>query len=163
MIEALRDTALRLGGEVVRVMRYDPAADDYTAVVRRFADYDRRRAALQEKIDEFAARDDAIARDVLKELEKLETLGDLPFDAILLPEGGERLKQLAPLLAFYDVDPGVVRFLGTTQWDDPSLDSEPALSGGWYAAAPPTQRTDFIARFFVIFWLFAAASGQFGL
>ncbi len=145
----------KLGGTVTRVMRYDPLSDDYASLVRQFADYDRRRAALRERKDELSAQlsvqDDDATRSALKALETRETLGDLPFDAVLLPEGGARLRELAPLLAFYDVDPKIVRFLGTAQWDDASLGSEPALVGGWYAAAPPEKRADFSKRFKMLF------------
>jgi branched-chain amino acid transport system substrate-binding protein len=68
-------------------------------------------------------------------------------DAVLLPEGGARLKALAPLLAYYDIDPGKVHFLGTGLWDEPGIGSEIALDGGWYAAPPPAARADFEKRF----------------
>ncbi len=152
---ALQVLVPKLGGTVTRIMRYDPVSDDYASLVRRFADYDRRRAALQEHKDALQARlsveDDDEIRTALQDLETLETFGELPFDAVLLPEGGVRLRELAPLLAFYDVDPKVVRFLGTAQWDDASLGSEPALVGGWYAAAPIEKRADFSKRFDALF------------
>jgi ABC-type branched-subunit amino acid transport system substrate-binding protein len=69
------------------------------------------------------------------------------FDALLLPEGGAKLKALAPLLPYYDIDPDKVKYLGTGLWDDPSLGSEPALVGGWYAAPSPASRADFEKRF----------------
>jgi branched-chain amino acid transport system substrate-binding protein len=68
-------------------------------------------------------------------------------DAVLLPEGGARLKALAPLLPYYDIDPEKVHFLGTGLWDDPTIAGEPALDGGWYAAPPPAARADFEKRF----------------
>ena len=69
------------------------------------------------------------------------------YDALLLPEGGARLRALAPLLPYYDIDPEKVHFLGTGLWDEPGLAAEPALSGGWYAAPPPAPRADFEKRF----------------
>jgi hypothetical protein len=32
-------------------------------------------------------------------------------------------------------------------WDDPSIPSEPALTGGWFAASPPDARRDFEGRY----------------
>jgi len=69
------------------------------------------------------------------------------MDALLLPEGGTRLKTLAPLLPYYKIEPEKVHFLGTGLWDEPGLGSEPALVGGWYAAPPPTARADFERRY----------------
>ncbi len=68
-------------------------------------------------------------------------------DAVLLPEGGARLKALAPLLAYYNIDPEKVHFLGTGLWDEPGLGNEVSLDGGWYAAPPPAARADFEKRF----------------
>ena len=68
-------------------------------------------------------------------------------DAVLLPEGGARLKTLAPLLQYDGIDPQKVHFLGTGLWDEPGLGSEPSLDGGWYAAPPPAARADFEKRF----------------
>jgi len=69
------------------------------------------------------------------------------MDALLLPEGGTRLKTLAPLLPYYKIDPEKVHFLGTGLWDEPGTGTEPALVGGWYAAPTPGARADFEKRF----------------
>ena len=65
-------------------------------------------------------------------------------DELLLADGGKRLLAIAALLPFYDIDPKKVKMLGTGQWDAPGLGAEPALIGGWFAAPPPTARTDFV-------------------
>jgi branched-chain amino acid transport system substrate-binding protein len=70
-----------------------------------------------------------------------------PFDALLLPEGGDRLKQIADQLKAAGIDPTQTRLLGSGLWDDPSIVSDPALTGGWFAASPPELRHDFESRF----------------
>jgi branched-chain amino acid transport system substrate-binding protein len=72
-------------------------------------------------------------------------------DAVLLPEGGAQLKAIAPLLAYYNIDPAKVHFLGTGLWDEPGLGTETALDGGWYAAPPPAARADFEKRFHALY------------
>ncbi len=69
------------------------------------------------------------------------------FEAILLPEGGTALRSLAPLLPYYDVDPGDVQFLGTGLWHKEETVREPALNGGIFAGPPQEARRDFIAAF----------------
>ena len=85
-------------------------------------------------------------RDLMPAARRFASAGS-DFDALLLPEGGTTLKALAPLLPYYNVDPDKVKFLGTGLWDDPSLGTEPALDGAWYAAPPPAARADFEKRF----------------
>lgn len=67
--------------------------------------------------------------------------------AVLLAEGGEKVKALGSALVANGVDPGRVKLLGTGLWDDPGLGREPSLVGAWFAAPAPEQRADFEARF----------------
>lgn len=147
VVETLRQTAGRLGAEVARVQFYDPAAKDFSGVVRELADYDLRRKALLDQRADLAGRDSDLAKRALERLEKLQTIGDVPFDALLLADGGKRLQAIAALLPFYDIDPKKVRMLGTGQWDAPGLSAEPALLGGWHAGPPPKARADFVAGY----------------
>jgi ABC-type branched-subunit amino acid transport system substrate-binding protein len=80
-------------------------------------------------------------------LSLVETLGDIPYDAVFMPEGGLALRNLAPLLPYFDIDPRRVKFIGTGLWDDPTLSQEPPLHGGWYAAAPNKNWSGFAARY----------------
>jgi hypothetical protein len=92
-------------------------------------------------------RSDEAAQRALLRLQGVETLGDLPFDSILLPASGQQLLSVAPLLAYYDVDPSEVRFLGTSLWEDPQLLKEPTLEGGWFPAPPPGLWKSFQDRY----------------
>jgi len=69
------------------------------------------------------------------------------YDALFLPEGGSRIKALAPQLPYFKIDPDQVKFLGTGLWDDPNIGTEPSLVGGWYAAPAPAARASFERRF----------------
>lgn len=147
VVNAMETAAPRLGGEVARVAYYEPGAGDVSAPVKRLADFEARQAALERRIARLEARGGDEARRELRELRGLDALGSAPFDAILLPAGGEELRTLAPNLPFYDIDPEEVRFLGTALWDDPGLGTEPALLGGWFAAPPPSSWDSFKQRY----------------
>jgi ABC-type branched-subunit amino acid transport system substrate-binding protein len=73
------------------------------------------------------------------------------FDALMIPDGDGRLKMLAPLLPYDDIDPDTVKFLGTGLWDEPGLGIEPALNGGWYAAPAPEPRAAFQSRYLTLY------------
>lgn len=68
---------------------------------------------------------------------------EAPFQAVMLPEGGTRLRTLGPLLIAQAVDPLIVRFLGTGLWNDEELLREPALRGGWFAGPDLSARERF--------------------
>ena len=147
VITAFRDVTSRLGAEISAIQYYDPNATDFTAPIRVLADYDARRKALMDQIKELEARDDDVAKQAMKRLEQLHTIGDLPYQALLLADGGKRLQSVAALLPFFDIDPSKVQMLGTGRWDVASVGTEPALVGGWYAAPPPKARLDFEKRY----------------
>ena len=147
VLTAMQDITARLGVEITRARLYDPHAEDYTNVVREISDFDARKQELERQIAELKQRDDEIAKKTLERLEQLQTAGDLPFDTLLVADGGKRLQQIAALLPFFDVDPAVVQILGTGQWDVPGLGNEPALVGAWYAAPDPRARGDFVKEY----------------
>ena len=143
VVDTLEATIGRIGAELASVHYYDPGAQDFTEVVRLLADYDERRKALLKQREELEKAGDAVSLQALKRLENLQTIGDLPFDALLIADGGKRLQSVAALLPFYDGDPSKVRLRGTGQWDVPGIGAEPALLGGWYAAPQPAARIEF--------------------
>jgi branched-chain amino acid transport system substrate-binding protein len=138
-VESMRAAVQANGDTLDRVEIYDPTTQDLTPSVQHLVGATMDPAVRQKLLKKpGAAGKDAAA--VLPDIV-------IPFDAILIPEGGNRLKSVAPLLPYYDVDPEKVHFLGTGLWDEPGLGTEPALAGGWYAAPPPGARADFDQRF----------------
>ncbi|MFQ5957948.1 MAG: penicillin-binding protein activator [Alphaproteobacteria bacterium] len=154
VVRELRRVAVATTTDVVEVVFFPPdiqAASDVADIVRVFVNYDQRRQALLDQRALLEARDDEVSREALRRLETLDTLGEVDFDAVLVPEGGRRLLAVAPLLPFYDVVANEVKLLGTAQWESAVAEKEPSLFGGWFAAPPPEARTEFETRFTKIY------------
>ncbi|MDH5749092.1 MAG: penicillin-binding protein activator, partial [Rhodospirillales bacterium] len=151
VVGALENVAAAVGAVVVQVSYYDPLATDFSPVVRQLANYGGRRQALIDQRAALEARDDDIAKRALERLRAHQTIGDLPFDALLVADGGKRLQAVAALLPFYDIDPKKVQMLGTGQWDEAGTGAEPALVGGWYAAPAPEDRKEFESQYTALF------------
>ena len=135
------------GGEVTRVQYYNPAGRGIDTAVRTLADFDTRRSQLDTQRKSLAGKDDEASKRALARLDNLQTFGNLPYEALLVAEGGKTLQEIAALLPYYDIDPAEVRMLGTVQWEAPTTGAEPALVGGWFAAPPPAARADFEKRY----------------
>jgi len=111
MADALRDVASASGATMTRAEFYDPRADDTAPAVRR----------LLPGGAAFAAPDAAAA------------VAAPSFDALLLPEGGARLKQIARQVKEAEADAKPVQLLGSGLWDVPDIGNEPA------AGSPPQR------------------------
>lgn len=125
MSDALRDAATQGGGSVATVEYLDPRASDPSAAIQRLLSSGAPAPPAPPSPPPASAA----------------------FDALLLPEGGTQLKQIARQLKEAGLDQAQVRLLGSGLWDDPSIASEPALYGGWFAASPPGPRREFERRF----------------
>lgn len=166
-IEAALGPALqRYGGELVQIEYYQEEAQSMFDPVQKLAQYEDRKLAWTEEKTRLLEEAQLLFPEIeekelmallaeqapelhlqLEDLSRRETFGELPYDAVLMPEGGIKLRSLAPLLPYFDVDPREIRFLGTGLWDDPQLGQEPPLIGGWYAAPTPGGWNAFAKRF----------------
>jgi ABC-type branched-subunit amino acid transport system substrate-binding protein len=145
VVQELQATIGTYGLQLASVQFYGADGEGAEAAVKAIGEYEARRVRLKRRRAELAGIGDAEARRALRRLANADTYGELPFDALLLPEGGQVLRQVAPLLPYYDIDG--VRLLGTGLWDDPTLAREPSLAGGWYAAPSPAVAGDFQRRY----------------
>ncbi len=146
--QILMNLAPLLGMEIRAVVRHrGHSTESLAPVVKRLANYYARRSVLLARRKELEGQTDEASKRALRRLGGRDTLGDVSFDAVFLPQGGNALRALAPLLPFYDIDPRKVRMLGTVEWDAPIIATEPALFGGWFAAPPPVARRAFEARY----------------
>ena len=133
MGEALRDAATAVSGTVADIEYFDPRGASAAALVQRLTGKSPATAALVPPGGAAPAPAAAVPGG--------------PFDALLLPEGGDVLKQIAKQVRQAGLDPTQVRLLGSGLWDDAATAGEPALVGGWFAASPPDARGQFDSRF----------------
>jgi hypothetical protein len=152
VIRTFREYARLNGLETADVVKYNPLQKDLSPAIRTFTDYEQRAEMLnrqKELVKQHleASPDDNKARMQLEELEKMTSFGDIPFDAVFMPMGGEQARTLASLLSYYDLGPEKVKRLGTGLWDDHSLATEPHLQGAWFAAPSPSMRVRFEKRY----------------
>jgi ABC-type branched-subunit amino acid transport system substrate-binding protein len=145
--ESVNTLVPAMGGTVSRVSFFNPNGGDLEDVVRKFADFDQRKAALQDQKNSLGANPDEVAQLALKRLEQQETLGDVDFDAVFIPETGARLIQVGNLLPFFDIDPTRVQLMGTMLWNVRGLGREAAMIGGVYPAPAPEPARDFAQRY----------------
>ena len=144
--DELRRAAGLYGALVTAVGFYNPQSRNYAESVRAFA---ANRAALPPPPKLNPAGSLPLPDDETRKPTRI--LPQFDFDAVILPESGNSLREIAALLSYHDVTPDVVRFVGTGLWDEEGIGAEPSLNGGWYVAPDPKNRRRFQARFQAMF------------
>lgn len=74
-------------------------------------------------------------------------LNAAPYEAVLMPVGGQDARSIGSLLTHYGLPPRNVRRIGTGLFDETSLASETNLEGAWFAAPDPNARRSFENRY----------------
>ncbi len=72
----------------------------------------------------------------LDRLSKSDTLGPVPYDAVLFLGTADDTKSLASFMRYYGVSARDARFYGTTLWDGTNIASDLTMTGAKYAAMP---------------------------
>lgn len=135
------------GGRLTALESYPPNPEAVFEPVKRLGNYDERRQALRDEIRFLRSLNDDMTDEIANRLEAAEVLDPVPFDAVIVPEGGELLRTVAPLLPYYEIDPNVVKLLGTGLWNDESILREPPLQNAWFAAPTPDAPIAFLNRY----------------
>ena len=69
------------------------------------------------------------------------------FDTIMIADDGTRLRSVAALLSYYDISTENVKIIGTSLWNDPSINKEPSLLKGLFPALDENNFKDFASRY----------------
>lgn len=125
------------GANLIKIGFYPQDSIDFTKLLSDMTNYQSRVKTVDAMKRDAQARyeqGDESAEAELKRLEKMDSLGKLDFDAIIIPESGSKLKSATSMLGYYDVFSPEVMFLGIATWDNTNLTKETTLYGAYYPA-----------------------------
>ncbi len=77
--------------------------------------------------------------------------GGVDFNALLIPETGNRLKAISSMFSYYDVAAPDVLFMGTSVWANTGLSKETELYGAVYPVMSIKQRNRFAENYQELF------------
>ena len=145
--EIMRSLANSQGIVLSRVVTYGDKITSIDQAIRRLGNYDDRRRALKKMRAELRARSDGKAPALLRQLRNRDTLGDVDFDAVLLPTVGDKVLAIGSRFPYFDIPSTKVRLLGLSTWDQLKISREPAFAGAWYADPASGRGAEFRKRF----------------
>ena len=95
-------------------------------------------------LDDAVLDDEAALRGQIRQFAAWSTISPAPiFDMVIICGDADFTLRVAPVLVWHDLDPAVIRFIGSSQWSRAETISEPSLEGGLYAAVPRARHARF--------------------
>ena len=146
--------AKKNGATVTAIAFYKPGTTDFTDLLKNMTQYSKRSATLEQmkaqyKSSAAAGNTDAVQK--MKHLEKLDSYGDVGFDTVLIPDYGATLKSAVAMFGYYDVFSPEVKFIGTSIWENTSLNKESTMRGSWYPALSRQNSSYFVNKYTELF------------
>ena len=135
---------------VSRIAFYPPNTSDFSNILREMTDYNTRYARMEKLKASLKAKADAGDAESAKALKRVsthDTLGEIDFDMVLIPEKGAQLKSAVAMFGYYDVFAPDVKFLGTSLWENSKLNNESTLIGSWYPAISRSHSNYFVNKY----------------
>ena len=143
--------ALKSKSIIISRASYNEDLSDARNAIKKLGKYELRKFELERQKKFLKNKDDEISKDALKKIQKFETIGNVDFTHLILPDYSIRLLEIAPLLPFYDVDPVKVQFVGTGVWDDKLFFDEPSLQGAIFSGIEEGKREQFIEDYMDVY------------
>lgn len=88
---------------------------------------------------------------LVTEMTASRSSGDVGFDALLIPESGNRLKAITSMFSYYDIAAPDVLFMGTSVWANTGLSKETELYGAVYPLMPLARIERFTQQYDELF------------
>lgn len=143
-------SAQKNGVQVTAIGFYPPNSTDFSEIIKNMTAYKKRNgslANLKASLQAKANQRDANAQKALQRLSAKDGLGDVGFDAIIIPESGAKLTAAISMFAYYDVTYPQVQFLGTSVWENSKLNNESMIVKGLYPALSRTHSAYFANKY----------------
>ena len=104
-----------------RVYFYNTNPTKLTKQIEEVTKYKERKRNLESEIERLKKEDEEKNSNLIKKLEKRDTLGKIGYDSILIADFNEGLKSVLTSLLYTDVNPKKIYLTTLNQWFDKSL------------------------------------------
>ena len=149
--EIVDNVSERSNSIIINRTSYKENLENVRSAIKELGKYELRKFELNRQKKLLSLNKDENSKQRLKKLEKFTTTNDYDFTHVLIADYGVRLLQVAPLLAYYDIDPNIVGFIGTGAWDDTIFFHEPTLQNAIFPGVEYNKRKKLIDEYINIY------------
>ncbi len=153
-LKSAQIAAQKYGIELIKTTFYPPNTTDFSTILKEMTDYEKRKSAMnahKKQLQSLAAAGDNTAQRKLQRLGDNDSIASTEFDAILIADGGARLKSAVSMFGYYDLSYPNVLFFGTSIWEGSQLNNEQNAIGGLYPALSKQYSTYFNGKYQQVF------------
>ncbi len=127
-----------------RVYYYDSDPTKLTKQVEKVTKYYTRKKNLEDEIKRLEESNETNKEKKILNLKKLDTIGKLNFDSIIISDFDESLKSVTTSLLYTDVSPKDIYFITLNQWFDESLLNETSSQPIYFPSINKENYDEFI-------------------
>ena len=129
---------------VDRVYYYDSDPTKLTKQIEKITKYYSRKQNLEDEIKRLEESNELNKEKKIFNLKKLDTIGNLNFDSIIISDFDESLKSITTSLLYTDVSPKNIYFITLNQWFDESLLNETSSQPIYFPSINKENYDEFI-------------------
>ena len=133
---------------VDRVYYYDSDPTKLTKQIEKITKYYSRKQNLEDEIKRLEESNELNKEKKIFNLKKLDTIGNLNFDSIIISDFDESLKSITTSLLYTDVSPKNIYFITLNQWFDESLLNETSSQPIYFPSINKKNYDEFIKTYY---------------
>ena len=126
---------------------YDQDPTKITKQIEEITRYRIRKQNLLDEINRVKNSNDSNKEKKIAQLEKLDTIGGINFDSVIIADFEETLKSVATSLIYTDIPPTRVTYITLNQWFDKSLLNESMIQPIYFPSVNYDNYMDYLVKY----------------
>ncbi len=126
---------------------YDPDPTLITKQIEEVTRYKIRKQNLLDEIRRVENSNEVNKEKKIAQLEKLDTIGGINFDSVIIADFEETLKSVATSLIYTDIPPTRITYITLNQWFDKSLLNENMIQPIYFPSVNYENYLEYLSRF----------------
>ncbi len=131
-----------------KIYYYESEPSKLTKQIEKITKYKQRKRNLSDEIKRLEESEDSNKDIKIEKLKKLDTLGKVKFDSVIIADFDESLKSVTTSLLYTDVSPNNIHFITLNQWFDESLLKEKSSQPLYFPSINKENYDEFINEYY---------------
>jgi hypothetical protein len=127
---------------------YNTDPTKLTKQIEKITNYEKRKQNLEDEIKRLEESNENNKKQLIEQLRKRDTLGDVKFDSIIIADFDESLKSVTTSLLYTDITPKKKYFITLNQWFDKSLLQEKSTQPLYFPSVNKKNYEKFSLEYF---------------